>query len=475
MDCFNTIPIELRLAIIENLDNRQDVASLGCATPSMATVQIAWKPTICRKRLQRLLTPELVQDAMAVILFPRTKGSIGRSDNSVVISLLRGWAKNTLPDPLQEGDHQTVVEMDGLIERIDILIGDYISKATSTCLPRAHLHLPWFSHPSYTEFHEPISRTQRLTVADLSEAEYHRLLRAFLYYELTCKAHPIIPGFSAQGSTHVQEIDWRNGFLSFVGEERSINLSDIDMIQCVHEYVRTLHGAMAARMVDGGLDVSGLYREEDGDLKEFRSVGTLLFPDDRQFNAELYLEIPQTDCGFTVLDYLSSCGLDLAFYLLLSPIKETKLFFNAFYTQTSVLEPLESQRNSRRPPISPTDSALNQHDPLPGNWKAMSSIFHGNWIDRELLKQAYVRMMRQRAWPFFDDFHHYKNRAAPTSFKAFLAASLNIEYTFDDPDKSRIGARGCWPTLKISEGAMEGHVGLEYPALESMGQTRFWQ
>ncbi|KAJ4311428.1 hypothetical protein N0V84_010450 [Fusarium piperis] len=205
---------------------------------------------------------------MAIVHFPTTQATPRDEYETAVALHLAKWSRSKFPNPLVTEDKKSLVKLGGLFRRLHKYMSDYMAKATSPSVPRAYLCLDNVSRgrsrSRYT--HEPFNLNQ------LNYSEKKRLLQAFLRYELFCRVeHP---------RTKKEDEKKRTRFLASKGGNR-LNKCELEGIRCVHEYARSLYGALLAHC-------SGVLRPEP-------EVQFASRPSHWHFNADLYgadLELP---------------------------------------------------------------------------------------------------------------------------------------------------------------------------------------
>ena len=279
MDPFDELPVELRETIFEHMDSRESLSRICRASPSMFQQSRMSKPLILWTMLQKELPGDLFQDALAIITFPTQASDIDKH--------IQAWGSKSLPDRLSDHPETDVFALNSLYLRLRGYIDDYLCKATSKVLLHiAYRRLPSWAHPSHSNksFDEEAAdgpSEKRVCMASLSIRERHRLLRAFLRFELTCKASRPRPLAHITDDEHValistmsdaqyaawdndrfeegwildlpyQEVrDWR--LLAKI--ERTPEISSAEewweeeILLCVQEYVVTLWKALCVRHI----------------------------------------------------------------------------------------------------------------------------------------------------------------------------------------------------------------------------------
>ncbi|CZS79725.1 unnamed protein product [Fusarium graminearum] len=179
---------------------------------------------------------DMMQDAMAIILLPdlfeandNTRSSAG--------AVLRLWLNYRLSNPFKNKSKHLASQLSELTSRMIFLAEDYITKATAPFPPREYHCLPSIHQPSINghSLFKGFKITPRLDITSLSSLEMKRVIKAFLMYELSCKA-----------SDHFLERYWEPF-------ERRINKAESEAIKCVYEYCCSLYGALFAQLSDAQL------------------------------------------------------------------------------------------------------------------------------------------------------------------------------------------------------------------------------
>ncbi|RSL67208.1 hypothetical protein CEP54_003296 [Fusarium duplospermum] len=261
MDPFVSLSPETRARILILLHSEDDMGRLCMASPFMLRYYLHYKAYISREQLSNNLDNDLLQDAMAIIHFPSTRVTPHDEYETAVARHMSRWSHRQFPNPLVTEDRESIVKLGGLFRRLHKYMSDYMAKATSPSIPRAYLCLDNVSkgrsHSIYT--HKPFDLNK------LNYDEKKRLFQAFLRYELFYKVeHPRVKS---------EDVMERTRFLAIRGGTKLQKL-DLEGIRCVHEYVRSLYGAVLAHC-------SGVHRPEP-------EVQMTSRPSHWHFNADLY-------------------------------------------------------------------------------------------------------------------------------------------------------------------------------------------
>ncbi|KAI3339014.1 hypothetical protein F4824DRAFT_457857 [Ustulina deusta] len=197
---------------------------------------------VCRHELAADFDHDMVQDAMAIILFP-TQHTAGVFSGPLCHHY-RSWEAQTLPNPLRRPDDEYddtpsdhLVRLYRLHSRLLLFIEDYLTKATATDPSREYFGLsPLSLYSQYlTYMGHPLS--PRFSAANLTGPERQRLFRAFLRYELLCKMCC---------SDNLGDSSWYYELSSlWKYKGQTFQLVEAEAIACVQSYVESLHKAIA--------------------------------------------------------------------------------------------------------------------------------------------------------------------------------------------------------------------------------------
>ncbi|KAI1276065.1 hypothetical protein F5Y07DRAFT_408661 [Xylaria sp. FL0933] len=199
---------------------------------------------VCQCEVAANFDDDMVQDAMAIILFP-TRYTVGIF-SGLLRDHYRAWEAQTLPNPLRilhvecndaPSDH--LVGLYTLHSRLLLFIEDYLTKATATDPSREYLGLsPLSPYSQYlTYMGHPLS--PRFNAANLTGPERKRLLRAFLRYELLCKMR-------CSDNFADSDISWYYELSSlWKYKGQAFQQVEAEAIACVQSYVESLHRAIS--------------------------------------------------------------------------------------------------------------------------------------------------------------------------------------------------------------------------------------
>jgi hypothetical protein len=262
MDPFSDLTDKLRLLILTSLGDTESAVTAARASPALLRAWTQNEDTLLAPLVSSLFPGDLLQDALAVLCFPRDEQAHLRK--AVVDAHLRSWGHKQLRLDEKKHSHQLCV----LHTRLWWLIKDYLAKATSLYLPRAYRYFPPGCHESFKgslvssgdRFLTPL---QPFAEGSLSETSRRRILRAFLKYEILCKVYgPVVNTNRRENlspeSFHDQHraedsnqdsspeelfVKWDWNLLDKYQSDRPDSAST-DALSCVREYIITLYEGM---------------------------------------------------------------------------------------------------------------------------------------------------------------------------------------------------------------------------------------
>lgn len=379
-DPFAKLPSELRRQVLLLTDCKSSILRIIQASPIMLQEYLAQKKHIIRQVMAAEFDDQMIQDAMAIILLPIPRSThwnkLSKRQSRPICEHILAWSESQLPDPIKEGNDDLLGQLNKLHSQLLVLVEDYITKATASFPPREYLCLPHVQQP-LTEGHlmfRGVKVTPRFNSANLTSLERKRVIKAFLLYELFCKV---------SNAPHAS---------SLVRQYREVSYVEYEALGCVHNYIRSLYGAMFAQCNDGWLPST--------------STGAplgpgLLFPDTFYFDANSYStnidmfgNIPRYDMGAsfssTGLDYLTIfLGYDLA-----NPDER-----EALKAQIEYVWGFERPFRSRKWDIS--FALLLTTKPT----YESSSMYKQLSLNRDNTLRH--KIFQQRAWVFFDNSRFY--------------------------------------------------------------------
>ena len=239
-DPFGKLPPEIRIQVLTSTRCKSTILRLIGASPTMLQQYCVHKKCITRQVLAAEFDDQMIQDAMAVILFPPLQHSShepeGRLRSEPIDLHISAWERSQLPDPLKDKDDHLLDQLNKLHSRILFLAEDYITKATSTIPSWAHVFLPDIRQSSAEGclIFKGAKIPARFNFANLTSLERKRFVRAFLKYELLCKANNTLYTPSHLPPRKVSNAEW-------------------EAVGCIHRYLCSLYGALFAQCTDAEL------------------------------------------------------------------------------------------------------------------------------------------------------------------------------------------------------------------------------
>ncbi|KPM37488.1 hypothetical protein AK830_g9083 [Neonectria ditissima] len=424
MDPFNKLPAELCVQIFSSLGSFKEVVVSSHASPALFHRRHASKIPIIRQYYKKDLDADLIQDCMAIILFPTVDRDTMHLEEqkALVDNHLYKWGAKELSDPFEPATFHfaSIVAIDSLCARLWLYIEDYLSKATSDFLDNAYRLLPaWSCHAQEFSWSSTIFQLD-----SLSKDELRRILQAFLRYELLCKVYGPIggklnpsddcrdyksgkadehEGYQFRPNDPFRYWDW-NILSKYEGKEP--HTADLQLLPCVREYVLTLYGALIADQVGDKEDsfivldrtAPGLRpaRLEDPAIDRIYffehapSKGSDRFTDFYEvYNHYYQWQWPELyrlgGAGWSdpIVSLMATAGFDLLTSTLTSSKFEFRHFIVAFHKEMSLSPPITDVTNVNLP-IS-----------APSRWRRIT--WHCNSL---------IRLYRQRAWPLLENNRH---------------------------------------------------------------------
>ncbi|KAK8057349.1 hypothetical protein PG996_011286 [Apiospora saccharicola] len=395
MDFFQCLLPELRLVILEQIRSKRVVLQLIQASPAMLKQYIASKESITRAQLASDLDEEMVQDAMAIILFPSRMYPVNPSAGLVQGHLFASWASKRLPNPLRKPaesqNARLIRDLGRLHGRLLLFIEDYLTKATAVFPPREYVCLPALSP---TQTHLTFTGTQVspiFDVAHLTDGERNRLLKAFLRHHLMSLVY--------------RHRDWHDNVRHCYRTElyqyggRDFQPFEQEAIFCVRAYLESLYGTLFAQCSDSWLP-------ELAPNSTSLSPHGLQYPDNLYFNPQSYAsDFGVNSDDLKIVSEMAGFGLDLAWAFLRPAIagRQGQDQLRSWFKK--ICKDRWRARFAWKSPkdLSPAVRILGSYQDRqrgPGMYRILySRIESGHHLQR--------RMYRQRAWVFFDDARFY--------------------------------------------------------------------
>ncbi|KAJ4138748.1 hypothetical protein NW768_002620 [Fusarium equiseti] len=208
---------------------------------------LANKIRILRSALAAEFNREMIQDAMAIILCPKHRGSgLHRLEGLAakhMVRFIRAWSEYRLPNPLEEDkDYGYLLDrINKLHNQLLLLIEDFITKGTASHPPREYSCLPQRRTNERHLMFRGHKIARRFDSAYLSAAERKRFLRTFLVHELCSMTGNI--------EFHQQALNMSRNAMIYT---RILSRTEYEALECVDGYYRSLYGAMFAQCANDG-------------------------------------------------------------------------------------------------------------------------------------------------------------------------------------------------------------------------------
>ena len=230
-DPFEELPAEIRIQVLASMQCQSMILHLIEASPIMLQQYLLYKKGIIRHILATELDQDLIQDAMALILFPQLRDSIQESltigPSEAIRSHVRVWIDFQLSDPLKDKNGHLIYKLNKLHRKVIALAADYIAKATSTLPPCAYACLSE-TRQSSVEGHLMFKGAKlepRFNFGKLISLERRRVLKAFLTYELLCKTSIV-------------------RYIPTILLLRKVSYAEFEAVACIHRYFSSLYGTL---------------------------------------------------------------------------------------------------------------------------------------------------------------------------------------------------------------------------------------
>ncbi|KAF4495335.1 hypothetical protein FAGAP_8540 [Fusarium agapanthi] len=389
MDPFTRIPAELRLQIFSSLQSKATISSLIQASPIMLKQYLGYKSTVTRNLLERDFDDQMIQDAMGIILFPSLREA--RKSTFLVHEHLKSWESREFPNPLTTRDAFLVDQLDKLHSLLMVFVEDYITKATAAFPPREYICLPQLSHNQRYLVFKGQKVTKRSDSCHLTDAERRRFLRAFLHVELLSLIHKAL-SFTTGDRMLVAKLS------------RRFRRRHMEAFHCIWVYASSLYGAIFAHCSDAWLPAVDAPPET-----------RLLFPDNFfadpvEYGKDVGIRSKE---DLLAVENMACYGFSLIFTMICFAItrpQDTKALESyakklcSFKMDPTLHIGCRFKRRFSREreygPLYRHSSSYRQH--LAGRiwWKSIGSPL-------PLYFGVVIKIFQQRAWPFFDDDHHY--------------------------------------------------------------------
>lgn len=149
MDPFNKLPAELRVKVLISTRCLHTISQLTQASPIMLAQSNMSIGYITKKLLASDFDDGMIQDAMAIVLFPsRSAADFDASARNHCLFWARQQFSNPFCQPLESQNRDLIKNISKLHQGLMFFIEDYLTKDTAVFPPREYLCLP-----SRTEHH----------------------------------------------------------------------------------------------------------------------------------------------------------------------------------------------------------------------------------------------------------------------------------------------------------------------------------
>ncbi|KAK7909091.1 hypothetical protein PG985_014969 [Apiospora marii] len=406
MDLFQRLPPELRIMILERISSRRAMSQLIQASPAMLEQYLTSKQKFTRALLAADLDEEMIQDAMAIILYPSHMYPTVHSSDLVQGYLFASWASKRLPNPLRKPaesqNARFIRDLGKLHGRLVFFIEDYLTKATAVFPPREYVCLPALSPmQTHTTFKgKPVSPV--FDVACLTGGERSRLLKAFLRHHLMTLVYRDWDWYLRSRHCYRKEL--------FQYDGRDFQPFEQEGIFCVREYLESLYGTIFAHLGDSWLPEIAPNPPSSG----------LRYPDNVFFDPQDYVNDFTPQSIFLDIATMAGFGFDLAWILLRAAIAGRqeqeqlgKWFQKSCPERYSTFDWSKSVRWTALSPAIGIHGSYRDHQEGPGMYRKLYSHFKPG---DSLIRHIY----RQRAWAFLDDARFYPSSPGKPHFPIYI-------------------------------------------------------
>ncbi|RFN45628.1 hypothetical protein FIE12Z_10130 [Fusarium flagelliforme] len=319
MDRFSQLPTLVLTNILGELQSDKDLFNLIRASPESFRIFVRYRQTVSNLRLNRFLELDLdgtmLQDALAIINFPRLDGASHLSPPVISDSVISDWSDNLNARSFTYPQHTD--SLYSFFTQLVVFIEDYLAKSLDSFPARAFMTVPTIGRviPSM-QFKGQDTDIKPASFGKMPAHTRRRLLRAFVRYELRCKL------FDAQHRAPLAQSDFYEDILRQLNE--TLTLTECEELHCVFQYYRSVYGAVLAQCGDDHWFSDrplpkATPTERGGDEAQPKLTSTkdfgLLFPDNTYFDWAYY----RSDTFLRDWEALPCLGLDLLSAILQSP------------------------------------------------------------------------------------------------------------------------------------------------------------
>ncbi|RSL83900.1 hypothetical protein CEP52_016590 [Fusarium oligoseptatum] len=411
-------------------NSERDILQLIRASPEALRHYVQYRPSIMRHRIAEILSIDcdgsIIQDAQAVIHFPPidTNSPVSTTSILAITRCLDTWKDGRFPEYSRQYDAQNISRLYRFFSRLITFIEDYLAKSLDPSPARACMALPEIlSIVPRMHFKGRDVDVEPAAFGAMREPERRCLLQAFVRYELLCKVyHPKVWPY-LEGTTYADIV---------TSSHERMSLKAYEALYCVHEYLKSLYGAVFAQCQDSWFPdrptcsefnvaaVNQTVEVEPETLASCKNYG-LLFPDN------VYFDMQQYSCGLMngmVRDILPCLGFDLLSSVLISLATNgtngqyLRTWFHALsYQYSTDCTPWTSNPHfvGRRKSLSVDDTDIRDWQMrmecyidsfrfIPGvMYSPLPDIDIEQQIRQFRIHNIQLKIFRQRAWVFFHD------------------------------------------------------------------------
>lgn len=430
MDVFSKMPSLVLTHIFAQIQSERDILQLIRASPEALRHYVQYRRSIMRHRIAEILAIDchgsIIQDAQAVIHFPPadTNSPVSTTSMLTVTQCLSSWKHRRFPENSRQYDAENISRLYHFFSRLITFIEDYLAKSLDPFPARACITLPEISSiVPRMHFKGREADIEPVAFGAMRESERRRLLQAFVRYELLCKVYHPKVWPNLEGTTYADIV---------TSSHERLSLKEYEELYCVHEYLKSLYGAVFAQCQDSWFPdrptcsefnvaaVNQTVEVEPETLNSCTNYG-LLFPDN------VYFDMQQYSCGFTnrmVRDILPCLGFDVLGSAILNLATDgtngqyLRNWFDALsYQYSTDCTPWTSNPHfvGRHKSLSVDDRDIWDWQMRMENYidsfRFKPSVMYSPLPDIDVEQQIrqfrihniQLKIFRQRAWVFFDD------------------------------------------------------------------------
>lgn len=402
MDPFQKLSPEIQTNLLLWAGSLQQAVVFTHASPALFRQNGTTKVQLSRHYIGKDLDNNLIQDALAIIMFLRTAPEISEDEwVAIVEAYLHEWGAKGFLDSTQLASFDMVrlLQLESVCSRLRLYMEDYLYKASHQYLPRAYRWLPRWSHPDFP--HEPAhdqshssssTGSKSFDLDSLTRVQRRQLFQAFLRYELLCKIYGPIGGISRPDGRILDEVNpfrYWNWRVLYKYEKKEPEQSALQLLPCVREYVLTLYGALVADQAQAYVPFFDFDFDFDEDDSSFlfenapwRGVGP--FPDYLSNSHSPWGRRDGFESGWSdpIVSLMASTGFDLL----------TGILTSASSSFHRLLRSFNREQDWDMPFTDVTNVNVNLPLTAPSQWQQTSFHCH-----------SFTRLYRQRAWALWEE------------------------------------------------------------------------